>query len=162
MKTERTFRLQVPDVTPSLFHPDCDEFSVYGNDLAQGRVKRWARDNGYYMVDDIASCAHGFLSMASCPGHCQEYKWFDHVSFWAPTWELSPFLLVQPYGEGLDTAELSGYADAHGLILSQRPDDNWHGSGTVAFRFSIAEESQTTWPLEKDIAVILRLKGVIS
>ena len=98
--------------------------------------------------------------MSDCPGECKSIARFDHVNLWVPTsvgdeGSERAFILYHPYLKQVDE-RLSAYAQAHGLEVSvNQQGDDWYGSGTLAIRLSIKQNS-LPWPIERDAADLLR------
>jgi hypothetical protein len=151
---------QQPPELLTLTPPLAEEFSVYGTPDTLARARSWALGNRYLLCGGVAECAHGLYLMADCPGECRQIARFDHVNLWVPTdigddGAERAFILYHPYRKEVE-GDVSTYAQAHGLeVSSNREDDGWYGSGTLAVRMSIPQTSQPL-PLERDSAELLR------
>jgi len=154
----------------TLIPPFSPDFSVYGTLETENRARAWARRGRYLLASGVATCAHGFYLMASCPapsGRCCQRPWADHANLWVPDlWRDKdgqvtdyepPFLLFSAY-EDTVSDDCRAYAAAHGLTVDSQPwrGDDWYGHGTLPIRLGIPP-GVVPWPIEREVAALLNL-----
>lgn len=155
--------------------PFSGEFGVFGGEREQERGKLWALLERVAQVRGVAGCAHGFVGLAGCPGGgggggggemCR--RLFDHGMMWVPVDEDKvprPFLLAHVYeeaGEGSEyRRELDGYAQAWGLDVMVDGGgfarDGWYADGRATAVRVWVGRGGGLWPLERDLALLLRV-----